>query len=189
STALRTRTEMKESQALVAAACEAHRREKYAPYVPSVLVGFSHGGFGGGIGSTINNVDDRYDLDAVVTWELRNLGLGEHAAKCTNAARVEQAKFEKLRVMDEVSRQVSEALAQIQLSRSQISSAQLAIQSARDSHARNLDRIREGEGLPIESLQSVQALAATQRAYLDAVTKFNRAQLRLQWAMGWPSVP
>ncbi len=38
---LATRPELKESQALVAAACEAYNREKYAPFVPSVLLGFS----------------------------------------------------------------------------------------------------------------------------------------------------
>jgi len=49
-TGLATRPELKESQALVAAACEAFQREKYAPFVPSVLLGYSTGGFGGGVG-------------------------------------------------------------------------------------------------------------------------------------------
>ncbi len=38
-------------QALVAAACEAYKREKYAPFVPSVLLGFSTTSFGGGLGN------------------------------------------------------------------------------------------------------------------------------------------
>ncbi|MFN5947125.1 MAG: TolC family protein, partial [Pirellulaceae bacterium] len=44
-TGLASRPELKESQELVAAACEAHRREKYAPFVPSVLLGLSTGSF------------------------------------------------------------------------------------------------------------------------------------------------
>lgn len=77
STGLMNRPELKESQALVAAACEQYRRQKYAPFVPSVLLGFSTSGFGGGLGNNLDNVDDRYDFDALMTWEVRNLGFGE----------------------------------------------------------------------------------------------------------------
>jgi outer membrane protein TolC len=49
-----------------------------------------------------------------------------------------------------------------------------------------LDRIRDGQGLPIEALQAIQALEASERAYLSAVADYNRAQLQLQWALGWP---
>ncbi|MEM6470497.1 MAG: TolC family protein, partial [Planctomycetota bacterium] len=38
-TGLAMRPELKESQALVAAACETYKREKYRPFVPSVLLG------------------------------------------------------------------------------------------------------------------------------------------------------
>lgn len=81
STGLMNRPELKESQALVAAACEQYRRQKYAPFVPSVLLGFSTSGFGGGLGNNLDNVDDRYDFDALMTWEVRNLGFGERAAR------------------------------------------------------------------------------------------------------------
>src|SRR5690606_8325535 len=67
-TALQTRPELKESQALVAAACDAYQREKYAPFVPSVLLGFSTGGFGGGLNDNLENVEGRYDFDAMLTW-------------------------------------------------------------------------------------------------------------------------
>jgi outer membrane protein TolC len=62
---------------------------------------------------------------------------------------------------------------------------QASIRSAQDSYDRNLSRIREGEGLPIEVLQSVKALEASRRAYLDAVIAYNEAQVQLQWALGW----
>jgi len=49
-----------------------------------------------------------------------------------------------------------------------------------------MERIREGQGLPIEALQAIQALENAERAYLRAVTSYNRSQLQLQWALGWP---
>ncbi len=185
-TALQTRPELQESQALVAAACDAYQREKYAPFVPSVLLGFSTGGFGGGRGNHLDDIDGRYDFDALLSWEVRNLGAGEKAVRRERAARVQQARFEKLRVMDQVAREVAETHAQVEFRRRQIDIAFTAIQNAEDSYRRNLERIRDSEGLPLEVLQSAQALEAAQRAYSRAVVDYNQAQIRLQWALGFP---
>ncbi len=185
-TGLATRPELRQSQALVAAACDNYRREKYAPFVPSVLLGFSTGGFGGGLGPNIDNTDSRYDLDALVSWEVRNLGLGERAARRRTSAQVQQAKYEVLQVMDQIALDIAESHARVTFRSRQIDITQQAIGLAADSHRRNLERIRDGQGLPLEVLQSVQALETAQRAYLEAVVSHNQAQLRLQWAMGWP---
>ena len=117
---------------------------------------------------------------------VRNLGFGERAARRESSARIQQAKFEKVRVMDQVAREISEAHSQVRFRREQIQITQGAIQSAVDSYERNLKRIREGQGLPLEVLQSAQALELAQRAYLQAVVSHNQAQLQLQWAIGWP---
>ncbi len=185
-TGLSVRPELKESQALVAAACEAYKREKYAPFVPSVLLGFSTTSFGGGLGNNADNFGGRYDIDAMMVWEMRNLGFGEGAARRERSAQVQQATFAKLRIMDQVAQEVAEANVQVGIRRQQLEMAQTAITSARESYQRNVDRIRDGQGLPIEVLQAIQALETSQRAYLNAVANYNRAQLQLQWALGWP---
>jgi outer membrane protein TolC len=171
---------------LVDAASEQHRRQKYAPFVPSVLLGFSTGKFGGGLGNDAQNTDNRYDFDALVSWELRNFGLGERAARHETSSRHAQAKFEKLLVMDQVAREVTEAHMQIQHRDAQIAITRHAIKSAEDSYARNLSRIRDGQGLPLEVLQSLRALEDARRAYLTAVVDYNESQFRLQWSLGWP---
>jgi len=186
STGLSARPELKESQSLVAAACEAYKREKYAPFVPSVLLGFSTTSFGGGLGNHADNFGGRYDIDAMMVWEMRNLGFGEGAARRERTAQIQQATFTKLRIMDQVAQEVAEANVQVGMRRQQWEMARAAIATARDSYQRNVDRIRDGQGLPIEVLQSIQALEASQRAYLNAVANYNRAQLQLQWALGWP---
>jgi outer membrane protein TolC len=183
---LSSRPELKEAQALVAAACDAYRREKYAPLVPSVLLGFSTGSFGGGLGNSVSGAGGRYDLDALMMWEVRNLGLGEQAARRERSAQVQQARFNNLRMLDQVAQEVAESAAQVEFRRQQIDVTRSAIQTAEDAYRHNLERIREAQGLPIEVLQSVQALENAQLAYLRAITDYNLAQLRLQWSLGWP---
>lgn len=186
SVGLTTRPELKESQALVAAACEAYKREKYAPFVPSVLLGFSTTRFGGGVGRESDHFGGRYDIDAMMVWETRNLGLGEAAARRERNSQIQQATLAKLAIMDQVAQEVAEAHVQTGSRKQQVETAESAIARARDSYERNVDRIREGQGLPIEVLQSIQALEESQRAYLRAVADYNRSQLQLQWALGWP---
>ncbi len=87
--------------------------------------------------------------------------------------------------MDQVARDVSEAYSQTQFRREQIAITEKAIKFAEESYDRNLARIRDGQGLPIEVLQSVQALQSARQAYLTAVADYNRAQYRLQWSLGF----
>jgi outer membrane protein TolC len=185
STGLATRPELKESQALVAAACAAYKREKQAPFIPSILLGFSTTSFGGGLGSDAENFGGRYDVDAMMVWETRNLGFGEAAARRERNAQVHQATFTKLRMMDQVAQEIAEANIQVGVRRQQVELTQQAIAHARDSYVRHMERIKEGQGLPIEALQAIQALENSERAYLRAVTAYNRSQLQLQWALGW----
>lgn len=185
-TGLANRPELKEAQSLVSAAVVAYRREKTAPFIPSVLLGFSTGGFGGGLGSSVDNTDYRYDLDAAVAWQVRNLGLGEQAAVRQAHARLQQARFEVVDRMDEITRQISAAHARVMLAGPRIAATEQAVAAAHSSYELNLQRIRDGHGLPLEVLQSLQALEAAQRAYLQAVIEQNIAQFELQHALGWP---
>jgi outer membrane protein TolC len=121
-----------------------------------------------------------------MTWEVRNLGFGEAASRRAATSRMQQATFEKLQVMDQVAREVSESYDQVMLRGERITIAQRAIKVAENSYERNLGRIRDAQGLPLEALQSLQALESARRAYLTAVVDYNRAQFQLQWALGWP---
>jgi outer membrane protein TolC len=185
-TGLSNRPELAEAQHLVCEAVERYRREQFAPLVPSVLLGISESGYGGGLGSSIDDFGSRFDLDAVAFWELRNFGLGERARRQEMAARQDQAQALQVQVMDRVAREVVEAAAQVRARKSQIEVARQGIRAAAASYDRNLARIREGQGLPIEVLQSLQALDEAQRDYLRAVVDYNEAQFRLQRALGWP---
>lgn len=185
-TALGNRPELHESRDLVAAAIERLRRERYAPLVPSILLGASYGGFGGGTGSTIGDFDNRADFDAMALWQIRNLGYGEQSARQAANARVQQETMRQVRVMDTVAREVTEAEARVRTRFIRIGTAKSGVESARLSFDRNFLRIREAQGLPIEVLQAIQARDASQRELVDATADYNIAQFQLQRALGWP---
>jgi outer membrane protein TolC len=183
------RPELAESRELVSAASERLQREQFAPLVPSVLLGLSTSGFGGGPGDTIANFRDRFDFDAMAYWELRNLGCGDLAARNQARAQVDQARFRQVRLMDQVAREVVEAHVQVESRRSQIAVAEAGVKAAAASYRLNIERIRNAKGLPLEALQSIQALDQSRREYLRAATSYNEAQFRLHRALGWPICP
>jgi outer membrane protein TolC len=184
--ALSNRPELGESSLLVDEAVLRLRRERYAPLVPSILLGLSYGGNAGGLGGDIINYGDRLDIDAAAFWELRNFGFGERAARDAAHSRVHQAEWQQVQVMDLVASEVAEAHTQVASRGVEIELAKTGIQSAMDSYRRNSERIRDGQGLPIETQQSIQALDQARRQYVRSVADYNRAQFRLHRALGWP---
>lgn len=181
------RPEICEHRSLVAEALERLKREEYAPLIPSVLLGVSYGGFGGGLGRNVSNFGDRLDGDAVAYWELRNFGVGDRAARNEANSRLDQARVKEVMALDRVAREVIEAHTQVESRRKQVVTAEDGVKTAISSYDRNFERIQNAQGLPIEVLQSIQALAAARREYLRAVIDYNSAQFTLYRSIGWPS--
>lgn len=184
--ALSQRPEMSENLLQVSAAVHRLKRERYSPLVPNVGLGVSYGGFGGGAGDDVRHYRDRFDLDAVLYWEIRNLGVGERTARKAARSRVHQMQFRRQQLANRIRREVTEAHAGVISARRQLQQANETVQSAENSLKRNFQRIRQGAGLPLEVLQSVRALDAARRERLEAQTAYNRAQFRLYRAIGWP---
>ena len=109
---LSSRPELAESRLLVAEAIQRLRRERLAPLIPSVLMAASYGGMGAGVNTDMAGFKDRFDLDAVAYWEMRNFGFGDAAARRAAQSTVCTSQFRKLAVMDQVAREVAEAHAQ-----------------------------------------------------------------------------
>ena len=181
------RPEMAENRHLVEQAVAQMRRERYAILMPSIIVGTSYGAFGGGINSTIAGTGGRLDADAIAYWQVRNLGVGDRAARAETGSLVRQSNANRLLAMDVVMREVVEAHAQVAARRAQIETARQGVEAALASHQRNLERIRGVQGLPIEVQQSNQALAQARREYLRTIIDYNTAQFTLFRALGWPT--
>jgi outer membrane protein TolC len=184
---LSVRPELSESRALVSQAVSLLRRERFAPLVPSVLLGSSYGAMGAGISPSMAPAVGRLDFDAVAYWEMRSLGLGDRAARQNAGSALRQAQLRQIATMDLVAREITEAVIQSRASRKQIDIAREGVEAAPRSYERNVARIEEGKGLPIEVMQAVQALAIARREYLRTVIEYNVAQFTLYRALGWPA--
>jgi len=183
---LRRRPELAEARHLVGEAVQRMKMEQFSPWLPNVLMGTSYAAFGGGEGSQIANTAGRFDLDAITYWQVRGLGIGEYAARREARAQIDQTRMRQIQEMNRVGREIVEAHAQVLARHRQIGIAEQAVERATDSFERNWLRVRDLEGLPIETLQSIQALDQARREYLRSLVDYNAAQFRLHRALGWP---
>ena len=166
------------------------KEEKWRPWIPNVQVGASGGNFGGGPSSDYLNDAGRSDVDLLAVWEWKNMGLGNVALQRQRRGELHERVLELEAVRDRIAAEVVATATDVVSYRRQMELAQEAIVTAHESYQLNEQRIRASEGLPIELLQSISALADARDAYTEAVANYNRAQYRLMRALGNPaSIP
>ncbi|NOY43211.1 MAG: TolC family protein [Planctomycetes bacterium] len=185
--AWQSRPEISQFAARREAACFRVQEEKWRPWIPSVQVGASAGGFGGGPSTQFPTAAGRSDVDLIAVWELKNMGLGNVALQRQRRGQLHERVLDLEAIRDRIAAEVVAASADVASYRQQVGLAREAIESAQESYQLNEQRIRANEGLPIELLQSISALADARDAYTEAVANYNRAQYRLIRAMGNPA--
>lgn len=188
---LRHRPELSEARALVDATITRLKQAKLRPFIPSVALRYSGGGFGGGVNGFFGNFSGRSDADVNLYWELQNLGLADRAIAKQRAAQQRSVTLELMKVQDRVASEVVKAEKERIAASRRMEEAGRAVPEAQTSLDLNMRNIRQGGGLPgatrpIEVLQPIQALAQARADYLDAVLAYNRAQFRLYRALGHP---
>lgn len=190
------RPELGERRAAIRAALLTLEGAKVLPFSPTILVGFSAGGFGGGsnlVNPTFGGFGGRADLDAIGYWTIRNLGVGNVALIRIADARLKATRFQEIGILNMVRADVAEAYARSHARFAQINTTEAAVKSGLAGFKEDYDRAylrgREGEKsrtLPIEVLDNFRMLARARREYLDAIVDYNRSQFELFVAMGQP---
>ncbi len=178
------RPEIRKLQSEVAAAQRRVKAEAWRPALPNIHVGGSGGGFGGGEGSDLPKLDGRFDMDVIVAWQIKNMGVGVKADRRLRASQLSQANMLLGQVRDFVVQQVTEAYHEIIAGVGQVEAAEDNLANATDAMVKTVERIRGLEGDPLELIQSVEAMAQTRNDYLDAVIDYNIAQLKMLQATG-----
>ncbi|MCI0640836.1 MAG: TolC family protein [Gemmataceae bacterium] len=184
--ALASRPEVEVQQAVADAAANRLQQEKWRPLIPHVHVGLSAGGFGGGPGSFVGNFSDRADFDALLVWQLRNLGLGNRALRRERESQNQQAMLLSAQVRDFIAAEVVSVHAQVELRRKQLEAARTRVEAASQAVPLNFKGILGDVLRAIEAQQAIQTLAAAQSEYLEAITAYNRSQFLLVRALGKP---
>ena len=189
------RPELEERRAAFKEALLLLQGAKALPFSPTVLIGISGGGFGGGSNLVIprfGNFGDRSDIDAFAIWTARNLGFGNAALIRIARSQASVSQFRQLAVLDQVRDEVAEAYARSHARFAQIGDEEMAVRSAVQGFALDLERIKQGipgEGKnprPIEVLDSLSLLRQSKLDYLDAIIDYNEAHFQTYVALGQP---
>ncbi|HEX4606677.1 MAG TPA: TolC family protein [Urbifossiella sp.] len=181
-TAARSRPELVAWAAAIQEARTRVRQEQMRPLAPTVSAGFSAGLFGGGgtlAPSNFGPLNGRSDFDLVAVWNVQNLGLGNRARVRAADAGVGLAVAGYDAALNQVRREVAAAQADAQAAAQQIRVARAAVADAEDGYKREAERVRRGEGRPIEALDSLRLLLDARQELLFAVVAFDVAQFRL----------
>ena len=212
--ALRNRPELAENQLLLQAALTRWKQAKMRPWAPNLGVNYFAGGFGGGpirntnlketdpvSGPIDKKIADygrfgpRSDFEVTLGWRLNNFGVGNLADIRESKARAEQAQFQLIAAQNRVIAQVVSAYEQWVHSKERLDLVRAALFDAQGrmngpvfrSLELNFERIRGGEGRPLEVLDSIRGLNDLLEAYAQALTDYERAQYRLLIAIGVPA--
>jgi hypothetical protein len=130
-----------------------------------------------------------------LVWRLQNLGLGNLAEQREQRALHEQTILRQLQIRDQVMTQVVQAHEQVQQTRERLRITQSSLYTSSGapdgpvyrSVLLNFQRVRGGEGRPLELLDSIRSLNDLLDSYSQAMTDYERARFRLLVALGLPS--
>jgi outer membrane protein TolC len=187
--ALTQRPEMAERRTVVREALLALHGARVLPFSPTIYLGYSAGGYGGGsnlVRPVFGAFGGRSDFDALCYWTLQNMGVGNIALIKTAKARLGVSEYQQLAMLDRIRDEVAEAYAATHARYQQILEEEEAVRSGIRGFREDLARSRQADGLPIEVLNNLRLKADSQVEYLDAIVDYNRAHFELYVALGQP---
>ncbi len=187
SEALRARPELFARSAAISQAQTRVKQERVRPWLPTVSVGYSYGGFGGGSNladSEFGPLASRSEFDVVALWTFQNLGVGNQARVRTATVNVGTAIVSYDLTTNQIRREVLDALAEARAAVVQMKTMESSLAAAEEGFKLEMSRIQAGQGLPIEVVDSFRQLLEARQELLRAVIGFNIAQFRLFVAVG-----
>jgi outer membrane protein TolC len=182
--ALRSRPELKQSQALVQAAREAKNGAVYGPLIPTLGAQVLAGGLGGGKGDSLGNFGDSEDYFVGLGWRIGPGGLLDFGRVNASKARLETLKLSGAKLIDEITRQVVQNHARVLSLSDQIATAQQNLTTTAETLRLTRGRKQFGVGVVLEDIQAQQELTRARSDYLSVIAEYNKAQYALDKATG-----
>ena len=187
--ALLQRPELKERRAAIRESFLMLEGARVLPFSPTLLIGYSSGGFGGGsnlVRPIFGGFGGRSDFDVMTYWTLRNLGVGNLSLINLAKADLGVKRYQEIAVLDQVRAEVAEAYAKTHARFARIGTSERAVLSGTRGFREDLIRIENTVAPAIETVDSLRLLARARYAYLDAIVDYDRAQFELFVALGQP---
>jgi outer membrane protein TolC len=192
--ALDARPELSAIRAGIALKNAQVRQERMRPFLPTLGIGYSAGGFGGGTNAAnlvsvhpeFGRIGARADFDVLAYWTLQNLGAGNITAARMRANERNLAQIEQLRLINQVRQEVTTAKALVEARRAEIESALKRVSVSEKSFREDYQRIfgNVKRALPLEAIDSMDRLAQSRRNLIQVLAGYNMAQFQLFVALG-----
>jgi outer membrane protein TolC len=182
--ALRLRPELKQSQALVAAARQNENGTVYGPMIPTFSAQAFGGGLGGGPDGGPSNFGAEGDYFVGMTWRIGPGGLFDSGRIHTSKARLAATQLSEAKLKDDVVAYVVAGVTRLQSLSDQISLAEgklsLATETLRVTH----ERKQYGVGVVLEDIQAQQDLDRARSDFVNLLSDYNKGQYTLRRAVG-----
>lgn len=182
--AFAARPELKQGEALTAAAKKNRDAATVGPLIPSFGAQAFFGGLGGGRNNDSGNFGGTESMALTLGWRLGPGGIFDSAREKSADARLSATSLAADKVKDEVIRQVVEAHTRIHSLASQLATLKRALATAEEAFRLTRERKERGFGVVLENIFAEQDLTRARSDYVAAVAEFNKAQYGLQRAVG-----
>lgn len=182
--ALRTRPELKESQAFLAASRAAKNGAVYGPLVPSLGAQVFGGGLGGGPDGGPSNFGAEGDYLIGLSWRIGPGGLFDAGRVSASKARLAAAQLSDSKLKDAIIAQVVSGLVRVNSTAAQIRVAESNLGTATETLRLTRERKQYGVGVVLEDIQAQQALTQARSDYVTSVAEYDKAQYGLNKAVG-----
>jgi outer membrane protein TolC len=186
---LGARPEVAAAGADISAADYRVKAEYARPWLPTISVGFSAGGFGGGgnqagDGELFQHTGGRTDFDVYAFWTLQNLGFGNAALQKQQRSVRDDAVARRGLVLNRIGREVADAFVLSQRRREELDFAMRRLKTAAEGAREEIARTRGGEALPLEAINSVNLLTDARQELVRAIVAYDLVQFQLFVAIG-----
>ncbi len=184
--ALKTRPELKQSQAAIAAAHDQKNGALYGPLIPSLNAQVFAGGLGGGPGNATTPFGPEEDYLVWLGWRIGPGGLFDFGRIHASRAQMATVKIKDAQIHDDITRQVVEGRARALSLFDQIQARKTNLATADETLRLTRSRRQFGVGVVLEYLQAQQDYATAKTGYVTVVADYNKAQFGLTRAIGSP---
>lgn len=182
--ALANRPELRQSQALIAAAEQARRGSIYGPLIPTLGAQAFAGSLDGGPAGVPQDGGNTRDYSVGLSWKIGPGGLFDWGRIKTSNAKLTAAELSNEKMRNEISRQVVDGYTQVQSLFEQLRAARQNMSSAEETLRLTRERKQLGVGTVLEDIQAQQELIRARTDYLSVVTELNQQQYGLLRATG-----
>lgn len=182
--AARSRPELKQTEALLAASRAARDAAVYGPLIPSIGAQFLDGRLGGGPDSAHGKVGAVRDVTLGISWRIGPGGLFDFGRVNASKAQLAARELGETKLKDGIAAEVVAGLTRVRALSDQIALTERALATAGEALRLTRARKQFGVGIVLEDILAQQAVTQAKSDYITVIAEFDKAQYALNKAVG-----